>query len=172
MRSRPAAGRDVPFGPIWRTYMPHMPSNYPYHPPPRPLRFGSLRYWQRADRKFAKFTKRTLLTCEPKRHHRCWSVGILGLHTTTTDIVANCLLFHANWHFLHPNSDFIAFSVHYFFRARNLSCTKIVGFTSPAKSLVPSRKFSGPDSDPPRPGKPNVQNLLFDRRTNLPIMDP
>ena len=57
----------------------HMPSNYPLSPPPPPpLRFGSLRYWQRADRKFAKFTKRTLLTCEPKRHHRCWSVGILG----------------------------------------------------------------------------------------------
>ena len=73
-----AAHPGRPFGPIWPTYTPHMPSNYPLSPPPRPLRFGSLRYWQRADRKFAKFTKRTLLTCEPKRHHRCWSVGILG----------------------------------------------------------------------------------------------
>ena len=120
----------------------------PLSPPPRPLRFGSLRYWQRADRKFAKIFQTHSATGEPKRHHRCWSVGILGLHTTTTDIVANWLLFHANWHFLHPNSDFIAFSVHYFFRARNLSCKKFVGFTSLAKSLVPSRKFSDPDSDP------------------------
>ena len=132
---------------------PICPQTTPYHPPPGPLRFGSLRYWQRADRKFAKFTKRTLLTGEPKRHHRCWSVGTLGPPYHYYRCSGNWLLFHANWHFLHPNSDFIAFSVHYFFRARNLSCKKFVGFTSLAKSLVPSRKFSGPDSDPP-PGNP------------------
>ena len=67
--------------PVWAD-MAHLHTPYtlklPLSPPPRPLHFGSLRYWQRADRKFAKFTKRTLLTCEPKRHHRCWSVGILG----------------------------------------------------------------------------------------------
>ena len=89
-----------------------------------------------------------------------------AFRTTTTDIVANWLLFHANWHFLHPNSDFIAFSVHYFFRARNLSCKKFVGFTSLAKSLVPSRKFSGPDSDPPQV-TPNVQNLPSDGAETL-----